>query len=77
MIPACYHWVLTFANFASPILQTIVSVSHLAAYHSERNFTDAEQFVPERHLDDPRYVNDRRSVMQPFSFGPRNCIGRK
>ncbi|KAJ5397068.1 hypothetical protein N7509_005181 [Penicillium cosmopolitanum] len=55
---------------------TIVSVSHLAAYHSERNFTDAEQFVPERHLDDPRYVNDRRSVMQPFSFGPRNCIGR-
>lgn len=52
-------------------------MSHLAAYHSERNFTDAAKFIPERHLDDPRYVNDRRSVMQPFSFGPRNCIGRK
>ncbi|GAD95590.1 hypothetical protein PVAR5_4236 [Paecilomyces variotii No. 5] len=55
---------------------TIVSVPHLAAYHSERNFTDAEQFIPERHLGDPRYANDNTMVMQPFSFGPRNCIGR-
>ncbi|KAJ5111054.1 hypothetical protein N7532_001589 [Penicillium argentinense] len=55
---------------------TIVSVPHLAAYHSPKNFTDAEQFVPERHLGDPRYANDSRMVMQPFSFGPRNCIGR-
>ncbi|CAI7662150.1 unnamed protein product [Penicillium glandicola] len=55
---------------------TVVSVSHLAASHSPTNFTDAEQFIPERHLDDPRFVNDNKNAMQPFSFGPRNCIGR-
>ncbi|KAJ5160583.1 uncharacterized protein N7482_007587 [Penicillium canariense] len=55
---------------------TIVSVCHLAASHSPINFTDADQFIPERHLDDPRFKNDNRGAMQPFSFGPRNCIGR-
>ncbi|KGO64160.1 Cytochrome P450 [Penicillium expansum] len=55
---------------------TIVSVSNLAASHSPANFTDAEQFAPERHLGDSRFANDSKSAMQPFSFGPRNCIGR-
>ena len=62
---------------ASGYLQTIVSICHLAASHSPSNFTDAEQFIPERHLNDPRYENDKKHAMQPFSFGPRNCIGRK
>ncbi|KAI3259002.1 hypothetical protein CBS147309_7676 [Penicillium roqueforti] len=56
--------------------RTVVSVSHLAASHSPANFADAEQFIPERHLDDPRFSNDSKIAMQPFSFGPRNCIGR-
>lgn len=60
-----------------PSQQTIVSVSHLAAYHSPSNFKDPEQFIPERFLDDPRFVDDSKTVLQPFSFGPRNCIGRK
>ncbi|CRL23879.1 Cytochrome P450 [Penicillium camemberti] len=55
---------------------TTVSVSQLAASHSSANFTDAEKFIPERHLDDPRFANDSKTAMQPFSFGPRNCIGR-
>lgn len=55
---------------------TIVSVPQLATNHSSRNFTDPEEFIPERHLNDPRYASDDRSAMQPFSFGPRNCIGR-
>ncbi|KAJ5309062.1 hypothetical protein N7508_004441 [Penicillium antarcticum] len=55
---------------------TIVSVSHLAASHSPVNYTDPEQFIPERHLGDARYENDSKLAMQPFSFGPRNCIGR-
>ncbi|EKV15980.1 hypothetical protein PDIG_23350 [Penicillium digitatum PHI26] len=55
---------------------SIVSISHLAASHFPANFTDAEQFIPERHLDDPRFANDSKTAMQPFSFGPRNCIGR-
>ncbi|CAG8908965.1 unnamed protein product [Penicillium egyptiacum] len=55
---------------------TVVSVSHLAASHSPANFTDADQFIPERHLGNPRFANDSKTAMQPFSFGPRNCIGR-
>ncbi|KAK4935608.1 hypothetical protein LTR10_023369 [Elasticomyces elasticus] len=51
-------------------------VSNYAAYHSERNFTDASKFVPERWLNDSRYADDNKSVLQPFSFGPRNCLGK-
>ncbi|KAJ6095928.1 hypothetical protein N7486_006674 [Penicillium sp. IBT 16267x] len=55
---------------------TIVSVAQMAAYHSAHNYTHPEQFIPERFLDDPRFVNDSKTALQPFSFGPRNCIGR-
>ncbi|RAH67354.1 cytochrome P450 [Aspergillus aculeatinus CBS 121060] len=55
---------------------TSVSIPHYAAYRSPANFTDPDAFVPERHLGDPRYAADDRDVLQPFSFGPRNCIGR-
>lgn len=58
-------------------LQTTVSVPHVATYHSEKNFKDAKHFIPERHLDDLRYASDNKNALQPFSFGPRNCIGRK
>ncbi|KAJ6088480.1 hypothetical protein N7486_009741 [Penicillium sp. IBT 16267x] len=53
-----------------------VSVSHVATYYSEKNFKDAKHFIPERHLDDPRFASDNKNALQPFSFGPRNCIGR-
>ncbi|KNG80574.1 toxin biosynthesis cytochrome P450 monooxygenase [Aspergillus nomiae NRRL 13137] len=56
---------------------TIVSIPHLAAFHSSSNFTEPESFIPERFLGDPRFANDSKTVLQPFSFGPRNCIGRK
>ncbi|KAJ5913921.1 hypothetical protein N7504_002804 [Penicillium tannophilum] len=55
---------------------TIVSVTQMAAYHSAYNYTHPEQFIPERFLDDPRFANDSKTALQPFSFGPRNCIGR-
>ncbi|KAM5444445.1 hypothetical protein MaudCBS49596_008032 [Microsporum audouinii] len=55
---------------------TVVSISQLAAYHSERNFLHAEEFIPERWLNDPRFKDDSREIFQPFSIGPRNCIGQ-
>ncbi|GAB1313326.1 hypothetical protein MFIFM68171_03536 [Madurella fahalii] len=55
---------------------TSVGVPQWASYQSERNFRDAQKFVPERWLGDPKYAHDARGVLQPFSVGPRNCIGR-
>jgi cytochrome P450 len=46
-------------------------------FHNPKYFKDPEEFVPERWLGDPRYENDRREAAQPFSVGPRNCIGKK
>ncbi|KAB2109095.1 hypothetical protein AG0111_0g2556 [Alternaria gaisen] len=57
-----------------------VSVSIFAAFRSPDNFSNPLSFVPERWIPtDPlyeQYANDNRDVFQPFSFGPRNCIGR-
>ncbi|RFU24287.1 hypothetical protein B7463_g12050, partial [Scytalidium lignicola] len=55
---------------------TVVSVSAYAAYHSERNFKNADAFLPERWMGDEAYANDKRTSLQPFSFGPRSCLGR-
>lgn len=57
--------------------QTRVIDSRYAACHYSKNFRNAESFVPERWLNDPAYANDDKGAAQPFSLGPRNCIGRK
>ena len=57
--------------------QTIVRMSHWAAYHSATNFAKPHDFIPERWLDDPAFENDRKTALQPFHVGPRNCLGRK
>jgi cytochrome P450 len=54
---------------------TLVSVSHWACYHSAENFQDPYDFAPERWLDGERYKDDRKNALQPFSLGPRNCLG--
>ncbi|KAK0646811.1 cytochrome P450 [Cercophora newfieldiana] len=56
---------------------TDVVVHQWAAYRSECNFKDADRFIPERWLgEDARYAGDNRDVFNPFSIGPRACIGR-
>ncbi|CAO2654499.1 Nn.00g112320.m01.CDS01 [Neocucurbitaria sp. VM-36] len=55
---------------------TSVYVSQHATYHSTRNFRDPDAYVPERWLGDERYKDDNRDAVNPFSFGPRNCLGK-
>ncbi|KAM0799194.1 cytochrome P450 [Usnea florida] len=55
---------------------TKVGIPSWAACHSPFNFRDPESFIPERWLGDARYASDRREASQPFSIGPRGCIGR-
>ncbi|KAI6081105.1 cytochrome P450 [Hypoxylon rubiginosum] len=72
---------LTIAGTAVPE-KTIVGVHHLSTYHSELNFHRAREFIPERWLHESTtnpaspFYNDRRDAHRPFSFGPRDCIGR-
>ncbi|KAJ6056927.1 uncharacterized protein N7446_007820 [Penicillium canescens] len=53
-----------------------------AAYSSPTNFHDPDRFIPERWLPEAKtnpsspYLFDNREVFQPFSVGPRGCIGK-
>ncbi|KAI8308337.1 Trichothecene C-15 hydroxylase [Colletotrichum sp. SAR11_59] len=55
---------------------TSIGVWHYAIFRDPRNFTLPDSFIPERWLGDKRFVNDNKDALQPFSFGPRNCIGK-
>lgn len=59
-------------------LQTFVQVSTLATSLLSSNFHEPETFVPERWFDsDRRFQEDKKHASQPFSIGPRNCVGQK
>ncbi|CAD0088154.1 unnamed protein product, partial [Aureobasidium vineae] len=53
-----------------------VSVNSWATYQSTTNFRNPTNFVPERFLGDPEYATDNIAALQPFSLGPRNCLGK-
>lgn len=56
---------------------TWISMHHFATYQSEANFKNHSKFVPERWLKtNPIYAKDTLEAHQPFSFGPRNCLGQ-
>ncbi|CAG8984147.1 hypothetical protein HYALB_00006251 [Hymenoscyphus albidus] len=54
---------------------TAVSVGSWAASHNETNFRNADAFIPERWID-RSYETDHKKSAQPFSLGPRGCIGK-
>ncbi|KIX06698.1 uncharacterized protein Z518_04674 [Rhinocladiella mackenziei CBS 650.93] len=65
---------------------TTVGVNQYSASRDPRNFFEPEKFLPERWLPQSMHAGgdlpaenfaaDQKQVVQPFSFGPRNCIGR-
>ncbi|KAL4865135.1 putative sterigmatocystin biosynthesis P450 monooxygenase stcF [Aspergillus spectabilis] len=56
---------------------TSIAVQQFAACRSEENFHRPDEFRPERWQGNGEFANDRRETSQPFSIGPRNCIGRQ
>lgn len=45
--------------------------------HDERNFSNPESFIPERWLpDETTGETCNRAAWLPFSYGPRNCVGK-
>lgn len=58
-------------------MQTTVGVAILASQLHADNFKYPDKFIPKRFLGDPEFESDKRNALQPFSFGPRNCLGRK
>ncbi|KAH7146262.1 cytochrome P450 [Dactylonectria macrodidyma] len=54
---------------------TTVSTCMWAATHTEDNFKDPYSFRPERWLDKAN-ATDKLGASNPFSLGPRGCIGR-
>jgi cytochrome P450 len=58
-----------------------VSIQQYALNRSKTFFHDAVVFTPERWLpsaQDPKspFYNDVRKAVQPFSVGPRSCMGK-
>ncbi|GME37259.1 Cytochrome P450 monooxygenase alt3 [Neofusicoccum parvum] len=56
-----------------------VGVNQFTAGHMEWNFKHARSFIPERWLESAKnteFANDDKAAVQPFSYGPRSCIGK-
>lgn len=53
-----------------------IGIAQYPTNRSFHNFTDPNDFAPERWLGHPKYQSDNLSVVQPFSIGSRNCLGQ-
>ncbi len=45
--------------------------------HTTENWVEPYEFKPERFLEGSKNAHDKVEALQPFSLGPRNCIGKK
>lgn len=55
---------------------TVVAPVQYAMNHVAANFPDPSAFRPERFLTPEQFPQDKLDVLQPFSVGPRNCVGK-
>jgi len=60
---------------------TVVGVNIYASSHYSGNFSRPNSFIPERFYPETKdekamFASDDKAASQPFSLGPRNCIGR-
>ena len=59
-------------------LQVRVGIPQKIAYRLPQNFVEPCSYLPERWLQDadPKFNADRKDMYEPFSVGPRNCLGK-
>lgn len=50
-------------------------ISPLTSPTDERNYTQAESFIPERWYSRPELIKNKNAFF-PFSIGPYGCIGK-
>ena len=55
---------------------TTMSVQHYSSYRYETNFKHPDTYRPERWLGNPEFKDDNLAALEPFSVGPRSCIGK-
>ncbi|KAI4935099.1 uncharacterized protein J4E92_002385 [Alternaria infectoria] len=55
-----------------------VFILHYPMFHSSRNFVRPDDFAPERWLPEGsvEFEKDDKNAFNPFSVGPRACLGR-
>lgn len=72
---------ICWSCIANAVYQTVVSTSGWSITRRHEYFFDPEAFHPERWLPpshkyyDPLFCNDLKEASQPFSLGPRVCLG--
>lgn len=58
---------------------TTVGMHPFATYRDPENFSEPTSFIPERWLSTENSTKQRQNrgdCFQPFSYGPRNCLGK-
>ncbi|PQE23100.1 cytochrome P450 3A17 protein [Rutstroemia sp. NJR-2017a WRK4] len=61
---------------------TVIHVSQWVTFRNPEHFLEPDSFCPERWLKnthplyESKFDNDNRDVFKPFSYGPRDCIGK-
>jgi cytochrome P450 len=55
---------------------TTIGVHHLSTYRNEDLSRKPYEFHPEHGLGDTEFKDDKLDAMEPFSVGPRNCVGK-
>lgn len=54
-----------------------VGVNQSAVMSSDAIWVQSDRYAPERWLQDPQFAADDKKAYQPYSFGGRNCIGKR
>ncbi|KAL6882176.1 cytochrome P450 [Trichoderma longibrachiatum] len=61
---------------------TTLTVFQMATYHNPKHWAEADSYLPERWLPkshplyDDKFKDDNRATFKPFSYGPRDCLGK-